>query len=281
MVVFEVGTSDPGAIRRPRREPRTMDARQARDALLLSAGAVTAAGLVAGAPLVSVIAASIAAITTASSRQPSAVPEGGETAPRSLRDLAESPVMRAYSDHGPEDRNGAGPSEPSEQSDDPSADEAAEDGRMIEDLAASLETDDDEISFLPPYASGDQSESTREDGLAVLWKPTPDNDLLRLLNDVLEPSGNVPMPRRFALGTVAILRNLLQPADVARILEEQRRYPRLRFGDIAVQLGFLTDDELAELLAAQQEGLFTDEEILDTRARLNAYHLETERRESA
>lgn len=258
-----------------------MDAREAREALLLSAGAVTVAGAVAGTPLVSVVAAGLAALATASSRTPSPVPSGGPGAGRSLRHLAESPMWRARSDDGPPPRDGGAPRDEPDEDDAGSSDTTEEDGRMIADLAASLETDDDEISFLPPYASGDDSQTTRDDGLAVLWKPTPDNELLRLLNDVLEPSGNVPVPRRFALGTVAILRNLLQPADVARILEEQRRYPRLRFGDIAVQLGFLTEGELAELLAAQQEGVFSDEEILDTRARLNAYHLEAERRESA
>ena len=257
-----------------------MNAREARDALVVSAGVITVAGAIAGAPLASIIAAMLAAFAAASSRDPAVLPTRGPGPSRSLRDLAESPMWRASGDETAGDGDArrvghdGGTADGTEEV-------SEEDGRMIADLAASLETDDDEISFLPPYASGDDAETTREDGLAVLWKPTPDNDLIRLLNDVLEPSGNVPMPRRFALGTVAILRNLLQPADVARILEEQRRYPRLRFGDIAVQLGFLSEGELAELLEAQQEGVFTDEEILDTRARLNAYHLETERRESA
>jgi hypothetical protein len=152
----------------------------------------------------------------------------------------------------------------------------------VDHLTANLEADDN-ISFLPPYASGKPPAVEQPDGetLAILWEPPPDSSLLALLNDVLEPSSKMPMPRRFALGTVAILRNLLQPADVERILLEQRRYPRLRFGDVAVQLGFLSEAELEELLSAQEEGVFTDEEIIDTKARLEAYHLESERRESA
>lgn len=79
------------------------------------------------------------------------------------------------------------------------------------------------------------------------------------------------MPRHFALGTVAVIRKLLEPADVERILAEQRRYPRLRFGDIAVQLGLLTEPQLQEVLLAQQQGVFTDTEIREARDRLRQF----------
>ena len=82
----------------------------------------------------------------------------------------------------------------------------------------------------------------------------------------------MPSARRFALGTVAIIRRLLDPADVERILIEQRRYPRLRFGDVAVQRHLLSDEEVQELLVAQEQGIFSDEEISDARQRLAAYH---------
>jgi hypothetical protein len=258
-----------------------MKATDGRDMLVLGAGGATIAGMIAGAPLVAAIGSAIAAVAVATGRarpvRLAAVPDGRS----SLRHLVETPVRRASSGFGSDAgrRNGVSPS--STDDDDTSPADREADGQAIEDLAASLESGDDEISFLPPYASGDAPSNKREDGLAILWEPAPDNALMRLLNDVLEPSGNVPMPRRFALGTVAILRNLLQPADVERILAEQRRYPRLRFGDVAVQLGFLSESELQELLAAQEEGVFTDEEILDTRRRLNAYYVEAERRESA
>jgi len=258
-----------------------MKATDGRDMLVLGAGGATIVGMIAGAPLVAAIGSAIAAVVVATrGTHPLrlwAVPDGRS----SLRHLVETPVRRASSGFG----SGAGrrndESPESTDDDDVSPADREADGRAIEDLAASLESGDDEISFLPPYASGDDPSSKREDGLALLWEPSPDNALTRLLNDVLEPNGNVPMPRRFALGTVAILRNLLQPADVERVLEEQRRYPRLRFGDVAVELGFLSESELQELLAAQEEGVFTDEEILDTRRRLSAYYLEAERRESA
>jgi len=258
-----------------------MDARDGRDTLVLGAGGATIVGMIAGAPLVAAIAAGLAAIAVASGRERSPRPVVAHSRRESLRRIAESPVRQASS--GFESGSGRSRDLPGSSRSEPPdpADDRESDGQAIEDLAASLDANDDEISFLPPYASGDSSGGKREDGLAVLWEPAPDNALLRLLNDVLELNGNVPMPRRFALGTVAILRNLLQPADVERILAEQRRYPRLRFGDVAVQLGFLSEAELEELLAAQEEGMFTDEEILDTRARLNAYHLESERRESA
>ena len=161
-------------------------------------------------------------------------------------------------------------------------DDSANDGeKAFEEFAAELELADDDISFLPPYVSGTSPPKTDVEPLAILWEPPPDTTLLDLLNDALEPNGKMPMPRRFALGTVAILRNLLQPSDVERILLEQRRYPRLRFGDVAIQLGMLSTEELEELLQAQEDGVFSDEEILDTRERLLAHHIETERRESA
>lgn len=152
--------------------------------------------------------------------------------------------------------------------------------RAYEEFAAELDSEDEDISFLPPYASDHLPPDTEREALGILWEPL-DSNLFNLLNDVLESSSRMPRPRRFALGTVAIIRNLLQPPEVARILLEQRRYPRLRFGDIAVQLGLLSPAELKELLEAQQEGVFTHEQILDTQARLEAFHLESERRESA
>ncbi|MDX1579691.1 MAG: hypothetical protein R3266_14490 [Gemmatimonadota bacterium] len=74
------------------------------------------------------------------------------------------------------------------------------------------------------------------------------------------------------MGTVAIIRQLLEPADVERILMEQRRYPRLRFGDIAVQLDLLSREEVDELVIAQEQGVFSDEEISEARRRLAAFH---------
>lgn len=87
-----------------------------------------------------------------------------------------------------------------------------------------------------------------------------------------------PVPRHFALGTVALVRKMLAPEDVVRILLEQRQRPDRRFGETAIYLGLLTETQLEELLLAQQEGLFTDEEIEEARERLEAFrrtHLPT------
>jgi hypothetical protein len=86
---------------------------------------------------------------------------------------------------------------------------------------------------------------------------------------------NVPIPRKFALGTVAIIRRVLDPAEVARVLEEQRVFPKKRFGEIAVDLGLMSDQQLDELLDAQRDGLFTEEEIQSARARLEAFRRDT------
>lgn len=81
----------------------------------------------------------------------------------------------------------------------------------------------------------------------------------------------VPVPRHFALGTVALVRDLLTPAEVARILLEQRRQSGKKFGVLAVEMGLLSESQREELLLAQQEGLFTDAEMRDARQRLRQF----------
>lgn len=87
----------------------------------------------------------------------------------------------------------------------------------------------------------------------------------------------VPTPRHFALGTVALIRNMLTPAQVARILVEQRQQPDKRFATLAVELGMLTDEQREELLLAQQEGLFSDREMKEARERLRDFRKTTAR----
>ena len=85
------------------------------------------------------------------------------------------------------------------------------------------------------------------------------------------PLNEVPVPRHFALGTVALVRDLLTPADVARVLLEQRRQAGKKFGVLAVEMGLLSESQREELLLAQQEGLFTDAEMRDARQRLREF----------
>lgn len=84
-------------------------------------------------------------------------------------------------------------------------------------------------------------------------------------------TSEVPVPRHFALGTVALVRDLLSPAEVARVLLEQRRQPGKKFGELAVEMGLMTESEREELLLAQQEGLFTDAEMREARRRLREF----------
>lgn len=81
----------------------------------------------------------------------------------------------------------------------------------------------------------------------------------------------IPTARHFALGTVALIRDLLTPAQVAHILVEQRNQPDEQFAAIALDLGMLNEEQREELLLAQQEGLFTDEEMREARERLQAF----------
>lgn len=259
-----------------------MSAKQRTDMVVSLAAGTSVAAAVANAPIIAAVAAALAAYWTARERDGRAVARlGSASSPGFPTTVGGWISSNSMAFHGFEGDDALLHDVPDD--DDPDEDPRSETEQVVDHLTANLEADDN-ISFLPPYASGQSRggvEQTDGEPLAILWEPPPDSSLLALLNDVLEPSSKMPMPRRFALGTVGILRNFLQPADVERILLEQRRYPRLRFGDVAVQLGFLSEDELGELLAAQEEGVFSDEEIIDTKARLEAYHLESERRESA
>lgn len=85
------------------------------------------------------------------------------------------------------------------------------------------------------------------------------------------PLKEVAIPRHFMLGTVAIVRNVMEPEAVARVLMEQRQQPGKRFGELAVAMDLVTDDQLEMLLDAQQRGLFTDAEIREARQRLETF----------
>jgi len=85
---------------------------------------------------------------------------------------------------------------------------------------------------------------------------------------------DVEIPRKFAIGTVAIIRRALDPGQVARVLEEQRKFPKKRFGELAVERDFITEAQLDELLGAQKAGLFTEAEIQRARTALESYRRE-------
>jgi hypothetical protein len=162
--------------------------------------------------------------------------------------------------------NGRPAADPEDESDESEDDADTPQNLSYEEFTARVakETETEEITFLRPYASGAPSAAPTETGAT--------SDLAEQVeaaaSDTTKSDSKMPVPRHFALGTVAVIRKLLEPEEVERILEEQRRYPRLRFGDIAVQLGLLTESQLQEVLLAQQQGVFTDAEIRDARDRL-------------
>lgn len=95
------------------------------------------------------------------------------------------------------------------------------------------------------------------------------------LSDTQAATGSeVVIPRKFAIGTVAIIRRALDPGQVARVLEEQRKFPKKRFGELAVERGFIEEAQLDELLGAQKAGLFTEAEIQWARTVLESYRRE-------
>lgn len=81
-----------------------------------------------------------------------------------------------------------------------------------------------------------------------------------------------PVSRHFALGTVAIIRGALTAEEVSRILVEQRDHPDRRFGELALEMELLEEDQLEVLLRDQQDGEFSRREIRSARKRLETYH---------
>lgn len=242
-----------------------MNARRPTDWPILHGGAITLAGLIAQEPQIA-LAGALAALI-GSGHPGLALASGTEMAPPRIRLKARIHGMFRTSSGSGGDASEASSGAPSDES---------AGSKSYEEFTAGLDDDDaEEISFLPPYMSGSPSRADRSPSA-----PTSNDDaggsrgsvLMNDLEDGEGAGGKMPVSRRFALGTVAIIRHLLEPAEVERILLEQRRYPRLRFGDIAVQLDLLTTEELQELLQAQQDGIFTDEEIQDARHRLAAFH---------
>lgn len=54
------------------------------------------------------------------------------------------------------------------------------------------------------------------------------------------------------IGRIALHRRILRVRDVVAILDRQALAPHLRFGEIGVALGVLTEDQVAQLLGLQQ-----------------------------
>lgn len=133
-------------------------------------------------------------------------------------------------------------------------------GELVPPLEAQAEFESEQ----PPTTDSDGDFEPDSPGLVGIPAPS----------GVHKPHGaatEVPVPRHFALGTVALVRDLLTPAEVARVLLEQRRQPGKKFGELAVALGMLSESQREELLLAQQEGLFTDAEMREARRRLREF----------
>jgi hypothetical protein len=58
------------------------------------------------------------------------------------------------------------------------------------------------------------------------------------------------MPR---IGQLALEEGLISPRDIFDVLRAQRETPDVRFGDLAVEMGLMTRDELMRLLMIQAD----------------------------
>jgi len=144
--------------------------------------------------------------------------------------------------------------------------ESLEEASLDRDFAFVIEDGDES----PLDGSGDsRSAPPRERAKSV--EPAEPIERLEDSGEIRAVGAEVPVPRHFALGTVALVRNLLTPAEVARVLLEQRMQPGKKFGVLAVEMGLLSESQREELLLAQQEGLFTDGEMREARQRLREF----------
>jgi len=131
--------------------PQAMNTRHPTETTVLyAAGMATVVGFVVGAPWLALAAAGLAAtLAMTPGREHSAAIIGGRW--QALR--LETPVFRSFMD---DDRD-LGRDIPSGSRDMRGPDRVDEDGDedepTYEDLAASLESDEEDISFLPPFAS--------------------------------------------------------------------------------------------------------------------------------
>ena len=67
------------------------------------------------------------------------------------------------------------------------------------------------------------------------------------------------MPR---VGQLALEEGLISPRDIFDVLRAQRETPDVRFGDLAVEMGLMTRDELVRLLMIQADRKRSLAEIL-------------------
>lgn len=137
-----------------------------------------------------------------------------------------------------------------------------------------------EVRAIEPHGNGDSAHRSWPPLTLPLTTIEPGSGMA--IPEVRAPGARpqpveVPIPRHFALGTVALIRELLTPAEVARVLMEQRRQPDKRFAALAVEMGLLEDSQREELLLAQQEGLFTEDEMRRAREGLRQFRESTAR----
>lgn len=75
----------------------------------------------------------------------------------------------------------------------------------------------------------------------------------------------------FAPGTVALIEGLMTPEEVSRTLTIQQEEPGRPFGEVALELGFLSPEERDGLERSREEGDFVPERIERARRSLRSY----------
>lgn len=92
--------------------------------------------------------------------------------------------------------------------------------------------------------------------------------------DDLVTAMEVQHRRREPFGKIALKSRKLTVRQTAEILNHQANHPAQRFGEIAVQMGFMTEDDVSAILQIQKANIPTLEEVFVSEGMLTADQLD-------
>jgi len=78
------------------------------------------------------------------------------------------------------------------------------------------------------------------------------------------------------IGQIALEEGMLSPRDIFEVLQAQSNSPRERFGELAMEMGLLTRDQLMRLLMLQSDRQWPISEILVKQGVLSQQQMTTE-----
>jgi hypothetical protein len=78
------------------------------------------------------------------------------------------------------------------------------------------------------------------------------------------------------IGQLALEEGMMSARDIFMVLQEQKKYPNMHFGDLAIEMGLLTRDDVMRLLMIQADRKRPLAKILVAQEILGKYQMEVE-----